>query len=125
MRLKMAEGRRGHVFFFDRLAGTIEQIEDEFIFRYHEEYLALKNASPISLTLPLTKEPYRSKTMIPFFDGLIPEGWLLDVSARTWKIRATDRMSLLLTVCRDCIGAVSVQPADADEEQGEGPESDR
>ena len=113
----MSGERQGKVFFFNREVGTIEQVEDEFVFRYMEEYLNLKNALPISLTLPLTKEPYRSKTMIPFFDGLIPEGWLLDVSARTWKIRATDRMGLLLTICRDCIGAVSIVPVSTEEEQ--------
>lgn len=112
----MSERRQGKVFFFEDLAGLIEQSEDEFIFRYTKEYLALENARPISLTLPLAEEPYRSKTMIPFFDGLIPEGWLLDVSASTWKIRATDRMGLLLTVCRDCIGAVSIVPVESDEE---------
>jgi serine/threonine-protein kinase HipA len=62
----------------------------------------------VSLTLPLTSTAYISKTMFPFFDGLIPEGWLLDVATETWKINPRDRMTLLLTVCKDCIGAVKV-----------------
>lgn len=99
------------------MAGTIEQKEDEFIFVYSDQYLAKKKSQPISLTLPLQKEPYRSKTMFPFFDGLIPEGWLLDVSARTWKINWNDRMGLLLTVCRDCIGAVSIEPEEDREDE--------
>lgn len=116
----MSESRKGQVFFFNRPAGIIEQVEDEFIFQYSDEYLGQEDASPISLTLPLRKEPFRSKTMIPFFDGLIPEGWLLDISVRTWKVRPNDRMGLLLTVCRDCIGAVSIEPISQEEEQDNG-----
>jgi serine/threonine-protein kinase HipA len=52
--------------------------------------------------------------MFPFFDGLIPEGWLLVIAQKTWKVDARDRMGLLLTVCRDPIGAVHVEPADTD-----------
>ncbi len=48
--------------------------------------------------------------MFPFFDGLIPEGWLLDVAVDNWKLKSTDRMGLLLACCKDCIGAVSVIP---------------
>ena len=66
-------------------------------------------AKPIILTLPLRREAYESQTMFPFFDGLIPEGWLLDIATDSWKINPRDRMELLLTCCRDCIGAVSVE----------------
>jgi serine/threonine-protein kinase HipA len=48
--------------------------------------------------------------MFPFFDGLIPEGWLLDVAEKSWKLNSRDRMGLLLACCKDCIGAVSVHP---------------
>jgi len=52
---------------------------------------------------------YRKAAMIPFFDGLIPEGWLLDVVQDTWKVNSGDRMGLLLVSCRDPIGNVSVR----------------
>ena len=48
--------------------------------------------------------------MIPFFDGLIPEGWLLDITVKNWKVNPNDRMELLLIACKDCIGAVSIEP---------------
>jgi serine/threonine-protein kinase HipA len=64
------------------------------------------------VTLPLREEPYVSTTLHPFFDGLIPEGWLLSVVVKNWKIDARDRMGLLLAVCRDCIGAVSLEACD-------------
>jgi serine/threonine-protein kinase HipA len=46
--------------------------------------------------------------MFPFFDGLIPEGWLLDIATKNWKLNPNDRMGLLMTCCKDCIGAVGI-----------------
>ena len=54
--------------------------------------------------------------LFPFFDGLIPEGWLLGIAERSWKISRLDRMSLLLACCKDCIGAVSVVAETVEEE---------
>ena len=67
-----------------------------------------KNASAVSLTLPLSDEVYSSKTLFSFFDGLIPEGWLLDVVSRNWKLDNKDRFGLLLVACKDCIGNVTI-----------------
>ena len=76
---------------------------------YDKEYIGNENASAVSLTLPLTKEMYNSKTLFPFFDGLIPEGWLLGVVSRNWKINVSDRFGLLLVACKDAIGNVSIR----------------
>lgn len=43
------------------------------------------------------------------FDGLIPEGWLLGLVSRNWKIDTKDRFGLLLVSCKDCIGNVSIR----------------
>ena len=61
--------------------------------------------------MPLTEAPYESSTLFPFFDGLIPEVWLLDIASRNWKIDRNDRFGLLLLCCKDCIGDVSVREA--------------
>ena len=100
--------RRGKVFVGNDYAGMIEQKEGLFIFKYDQQYLKQQNAKPVGLTLPLREEAYEQKTMIPFFDGLIPEGWLLNIIEENWKINPRDRMSLLLFTCRDCIGNVSI-----------------
>jgi serine/threonine-protein kinase HipA len=102
--------RKGKVFYKDLFAGMISEEESGYIFAYEKEYIKLKEAKPISLTLPLKREPYKSSFMFPFFDGLIPEGWLLDIAEKNWKIDQRDRMGLLLAFCKDCIGAVSVIP---------------
>ena len=91
-------------------AGTLTEDADGFLFEYEKEYLNREDAEPISLTLPLSANPFRSNFLFPFFDGLIPEGWLLDIAQKNWKLNLRDRMSILLVTCRDCIGAVSVEP---------------
>ena len=101
--------RFGQVFYEDILAGIIAESDDGYSFQYDSLYLREANNQAISLTLPSRSEPYLSKTLFPFFDGLIPEGWLLDIATENWKLNPRDRMGLLLTVCGDCIGAVSIK----------------
>ena len=92
----------------DLTAGWLTQDENGYHFKYDPSYLVLEETEPVSLTLPLRSESYDSNILFPFFDGLIPEGWLLDIAERNWKLNARDRMGLLLACCKDCIGAISV-----------------
>lgn len=100
--------RRGVVLWNEIPAATIAETDSGYEFAYLDSWLAHPTSRPVSLTLPLTTEPYTSKTFFPFLDGLIPEGWLLEISVQNWKLDSRDRMGLLLAVCRDCIGAVSI-----------------
>lgn len=97
----------------ERKAGVLEETDTGYRFSYSPDYLNAGNAFPVSLSLPLRQEPYFDKRLFPFFDGLIPEGWLLNIAEETWKLNPRDRMGLLLACCRDCIGAVSVIPINA------------
>ena len=102
--------RKAKVYMHKVLAGILTEAEDGYTFKYEISYLKEPTSKPISLTLPLqNKPPHFSKTLFPFFDGLIPEGWLLDIAERNWKLNARDRMGLLLACCKDCIGAVSIE----------------
>jgi len=92
----------------DALAGYLSETDAGYRFAYIADYLQTTGAEPVSLTLPLKAAPYDSRVMFPFFDGLIPEGWLLDVAEQNWKLDRRDRMGLLLACCKDCIGAVSI-----------------
>lgn len=100
--------KKGRVYYKNLVAGILTEDEQGFTFSYDEEYLKNPDARPISLTMPLRQEEYKSKSLFPFFDGLIPEGWLLDVAKKNWKIDSRDRMELLLTFCKDAVGAVGV-----------------
>jgi len=101
--------RKGKVFIKDTLAGIIWEDENGFNFQYDQEYLYNPIYGEISKTLPLRKTPYIDKNILPFFDGLIPEGWLLSIATKNWKLNQRDRMGLLLAVCKDCIGAVRIE----------------
>ena len=102
--------KRAIVFLRNIKVGILTEDENGYTFEYNTEYLSTANAEAISLTLPLSNRPYHDKVLFPFFDGLIPEGWLLDIAEKNWKIDTRDRMSLLLACCKDCIGAVGVEP---------------
>ena len=103
--------RRGKVFVQGLYAGMVEETEDGYSFAYDSGYLEA-NGPAVSLTIPLQEEPFFSETLFPFFDGLIPEGWLLSVVTRNWKLDPEDRFGLLLVSCEDSIGDVSVKNAD-------------
>ena len=107
--------KRAKVFISNTLAAILTEDEAGYEFMYLPEYLASDSAIPVSLTLPLSDKTYRDKVLFPFFDGLIPEGWLLDIAEQSWKISARDRFSLLLACCKDCIGNISVIPLEESE----------
>ena len=107
--------KQAKVFISNTLAGILTEDEAGYEFMYLPEYLASDSAIPVSLTLPLSDKPYRDNVLFPFFDGLIPEGWLLDIAEQSWKISARDRFSLLLACCKDCIGNVSITPIEESE----------
>lgn len=99
--------RQAKVYMHSQLTGILSETDSGYRFAYNEDYITSAGQA-VSLTLPLKPEPYTSSTMFAFFDGLIPEGWLLDVAEQNWKLKKRDRMGLLLACCRDCIGAVSI-----------------
>lgn len=101
--------KTGFVFMHDEFAGIIEETETGYRFTYDPDYVSKSGSIAISCTIPLRKKPYESPVMFPFFDGLIPEGWLLDIAWKSWKINSKDRMELLLACCSEVIGAVSVR----------------
>ena len=109
--------KRANVFMHQYYAGVLIEDEAGFTFKYDVDYLKSEKAEPVSLTLPLQMEVYKDRVLFPFFDGLIPEGWLLDIAGRNWKLDARDRMSLLMACCKDCIGAVSIHPVLEEENQ--------
>lgn len=100
--------RTAYVYVRNTFAGTLCETDEGYSFTYDEEYINKSDASVVSLTLPLSQKEYTSKTLFPFFDGLIPEGWLLGIVSRNWKIDTKDRFGLLLVACKDVIGNVSI-----------------
>ena len=101
--------KQAGIYVNDVFCGILTEDEEGYHFSYEKEYLASQGAA-ISPTMPLTEQQYDKEMMFPVFDGLIPEGWLLDIASTSWKIDPRDRMSLLMACCKDCIGNISVKP---------------
>ena len=77
-----SEYRKGTVYIQGIPAGIITETDEGYSFKYDENYLLRDSVPAASLTLPLREEEYRSNVLFPFFDGLIPEGWLLAVTQK-------------------------------------------
>jgi len=94
------------------VVGILEEDARQTVFTYSPDWLDRQDAVPVSLTLPLRDEPYVSQGLHPFFENLLPEGWLLDVTSKKLKISKDDPFGLLLATCGDCVGAVEIEPLD-------------
>lgn len=95
-------------------AGVLTELDSgDYEFVYDELYIQNYSQLFIMFQMPVTSRPYMSKRLFPFFDGLIPEGWLLNLASESWRINKNDRMGLLLACCQNTIGAVSVHPVKA------------
>ena len=102
--------RKASIYYKDVLAGILtETDEGEYTYQYEEKYRSEYPKQFITFTMPVNTKTYTDKGLFPFFEGLIPEGWLLDIASKNWKINQNDRMGLLLACCQNCIGAASVQ----------------
>ncbi len=73
------------------------------------QYLPLYKGPAISLTMPVRTESYEHPNLHPFFENLLPEGWLLELSTSKLKISKDDIFGILIATCADCIGAVEVR----------------
>jgi serine/threonine-protein kinase HipA len=103
--------RQGIIKYNNELAGVLTEADNgDYEFVYNEIYIQKYPNQFISFQMPVSSNPYKSNRLFPFFDGLIPEGWLLNIAAESWKINKNDRMGLLLACCQNSIGAVSVHP---------------
>lgn len=100
--------REAFIYVRNIFAGVLKETDEGYSFKYDENYLKNYN-SPVSLTFPLREEEYKSNVLFPFFDGLIPEGFLFDVATKNWKINPKDRFGILLLTCIDTIGDVSIR----------------
>ncbi len=104
-------GRRARICLAGSHVGTLEETAEGTRFTYLPAWLAEPTNPPVSLTMPLRAQPYDSKGLHPFFENLLPEGWLLAIATEKLKIAKDDAFGLLLATCADCIGAVEVTAA--------------
>lgn len=104
----MKPPRRANVMFKETMAGVIEETGEGYRFTYDPAYLV--NGKTVGVSFPLRGEPYESRTLFPFFRGLLPEGWFREIVCQTLKIDSRDEFGLLIKACGDCVGAVWIKP---------------
>ena len=99
--------RRAKVFVNGAEAGELEERKQgaEYVFRYLESY----SGFPVSLTMPVENREVRFDRFPPFFDGVLPEGVMLDGLLRQRKIDKDDLFGQLVAVGKDLVGAVTVE----------------
>jgi len=103
--------RQAKIYYDTIFCGLLTETNDgDFTFNYNNDYINQYPNQFITFTMPVSNTEYKDKRLFAFFEGLIPEGWLLDIASKSWKINRNDRMGLLLACCKNCIGAVSVEP---------------
>ena len=99
---------KAHVHLRGQFAGTLEKGPDKkFRFQYNKEYL--RGGLPLATSLPLG-EDHKADSLPPFFDNLIPEGWLLQYAEKSFHIDKSNRFALLMATGRYPIGAVTMHP---------------
>jgi len=98
------------VYYQDKAAGLLKKTQDGYEFSYDSDYVKDNNSKPISLSMPLSEKKYFSVKLFPFFDNLLPEGWLLELTVSRLKIDKNDKFNLLLHVGNDTVGAVRIKP---------------
>jgi serine/threonine-protein kinase HipA len=108
--MEAENSNRAAVYYNDIKAGILTRKEKAYEFEYDVEYLNDATARPISLTMPLVEKKFVSEKLFPFFDNLLPEGFLLEVTVSKLKIDKNDRFRLLMNVGGDTSGAVTVRP---------------
>jgi len=102
-------GRRAVVRLDGARVGELVEIGDRAThFTYDGAWLERPDAVPVSLTMPLRADPFDASGLHPFFENLLPEGWLLQLSTEKLKIPPDDAFGLLLATCGDCVGAVEI-----------------
>jgi serine/threonine-protein kinase HipA len=87
-------------------AGILEELGDHrYRFSYQDDY----KGAPVSLTMPVKKPIYEFAVFPAFFEGLLPEGAMLEGLLRKYKLDKTDYFGQLLQVGSDVVGAVTIE----------------
>jgi serine/threonine-protein kinase HipA len=69
--------RKANIYYQDIYAGLLVETDDgEYEFTYDKEYIKNFPDRFLTFTMPVSQKTYRSNRFFPFFEGLIPEGWL-------------------------------------------------
>jgi serine/threonine-protein kinase HipA len=102
--------RKASVFVDGYLAGELHEMKrgTHYRFVYKEDY----KGPSVSLEMPTIARIYEYDCFPPFFEGLLPEGIMLEGLLRQAKIDRNDLLSQLIAVGGDLVGNVTVEGID-------------
>lgn len=98
--------KKAIIFVHNKRAGILsENTTGGYEFAYDENYAG----EPVSLTMPLTNKIYSFAKFPSFFEGLLPEGIMLEGLLKIGKIDKNDYFAQLIATGNDLVGAVTVK----------------
>ena len=98
--------KKAYVFVSAIKAGILEELQvGKYKFTYLDDY----SGAPVSLTMPLINQVYEFDAFPPFFEGLLPEGAMLEALLRKYKLDRHDYFGQLIIVGQDVVGAVTLE----------------
>jgi HipA-like protein len=114
--LRVGRVRRGIVALAGKRVGVIEETPGGGTrFVYDASWIGRPNARALGPSMPLRHAPYEDTTgLLPFFENLLPEGWLLNITRRKLGAVAGNPFGLLLATGGECVGAVEITPEPED-----------
>lgn len=93
-------------------------------FRYADAYLGSRKPVPLSVMLPLQREPFAGAVVSNWFGNLLPEGAVRETIERRLRLPPRDNFALLTAIGGECAGAVSLGPETEASENTQDEESD-
>lgn len=104
--------RRLAVYMNGLLTGTlVQEANGAHTFVYSPSWLAITDARPISLSLPLRNEKYDGAEVYNFFDNLLPDNRnIRERIAARYHAKSMQPFDLLYEIGRDCVGALLLLP---------------
>lgn len=98
--------RKARIYVNNTDAAVFETLDHGlYTLTHHTDY----QGAPISLAMPLTNKPYKFDAFPAFFEGLLPEGIMLEALLRKFKVDRNDYFQQLITVGKDLVGAVTLE----------------
>jgi serine/threonine-protein kinase HipA len=101
--------KKAHVLVNGVSAGELQEIErnKQYQFVYERNY----KGPSVSLEMPTSQLIYTFDRFPPFFEGLLPEGMMLEALLRQTKLDRNDFLSQIIAVGKDLVGNVTIEAA--------------
>ena len=98
--------RQAKIYNHGKFAGMLTESDNNtFVFEYDDTYCE----NPISLTMPVSQKRFVFEKFPPFFDGVLPEGVMLEALLKSAKLDTYDYFGQLVRVGKDLVGSVTVE----------------